>query len=187
MKLNELQRISLPWLTCLLALAPCDLPAEIYKQVLPDGTVSYSNEPLPGAEKINPPLPQVIPAAKPPRDEVESEQSGAATTAYARFDISEPADDQVIWSNERAVSVNIAIDPALKIRQGHRLVILLDGSPATSPGGETRVTLNEVDRGTHTLTAEVRDAPGRVLMQSATITFHLKQHSSLLSPRPAAP
>ncbi len=177
-----------PVLACLLGLAPCDLPADIYKQVQPDGTVSYSSEPLPDAEKIDPPLPQVIPSLQPStRDTMPSQAPAAAPSPYAGLDIVEPADDQVIWNNAREIEVGVSLTPPLKARQGHRLVILLDGRPVEGAGDGTRLTLPEVDRGAHTLSAEVHDAAGRILIQSAPVTFHLKQHSSLFPGRRSAP
>jgi hypothetical protein len=168
-------------------MTPCDLPADIYKQVLPDGTVSYSNQPHPNAEKIDPPLPQVIPAAKPLSEALQGRTPPSAASSYTRLSIAEPADDQVVWSNERNISVAVVIEPLLQVHEGHRLVILLDGTPVTASGHEMRLTLNDVDRGTHTLTAEVYDAQGQVLILSAPVTFHLKQHSVLPPPSPAAP
>lgn len=181
---KKLQTVFVSVFACLAALASRDVPAEIYKKVLPDGTVSYSSEPLPNAEKINPPEPQVIPALKPPADGVQQGQTPAsAPPPYTGLDIVEPADDQVIWNNAREVEVSVSLTPPLKAQQGHRLVIMLDGSPVNASSEATRLILTEVDRGTHTLTAEVHDIAGRILLQSAPTTFHLKQHSALLPPR----
>lgn len=177
----------LAWLACLLGLAPCSLPADIYKQVLPDGTVSYSSEPQPNAEKITPPPPQVIPAARPASTPAPERPSQPPAPAYARLSITEPADDQVVWSNERNVGVALVLDPPLRVEAGHRLVLLVDGTPVPSAADALSLTLNNVDRGTHTLTAEVHDAAGRTLIQSTPVTFHLKQHSVLLPRRPTAP
>jgi hypothetical protein len=105
---------------------------------------------------------------------------------YSQLSVVEPADDQVIWSNEREIDVSVAIEPALKTAQGHHLVLLLDGTPVTQPSGETRFSLSDIDRGSHTLVAEVHDALGRVLLQSSPVTFHLKQHSVLQPSRPLA-
>ncbi|MBK8163670.1 MAG: DUF4124 domain-containing protein [Gammaproteobacteria bacterium] len=184
MMLNKIQNLCLPGLICLLGLAPCALAAEIYKQVLPDGTVTYSSEPLPNAEKIDPPQPMVIPSLKSPAGAGAVERTQPIVPPYDRLEIMEPTDDQVIWSNEREVSVDIALEPALKVQQGHRLVILLDGSRVAGPADDTRFTIAEVDRGSHVLTAEVHDIAGRVLMHSAPVTIHLKQHSTLQPGRP---
>jgi hypothetical protein len=173
----------------LLGLLPCALPAaEIYKQVLPNGTTSYSSEPGPGAEKIEPPPSQVIPPLQPlPMSDPDQDQRASApAAAYSQLSVVDPTDDQVIWSNEREVGVSVAIEPALKIAQGHRLVLLLDGTPATQPSGQTRFSLNNIDRGSHTLVAEVHDALDRVLLQSSPVTFHLKQHSVLQPQRSPA-
>lgn len=173
------------WLACLLALAPLNLSADIYKQVLPDGTVSYSSDPAPSSEKITPPPLQVIPEAEPLPEMDLADQPPEPESSYRRLIITEPADDQVIWSNEKTVSVAIALEPRSGLSQGHSLVILLDGNPVAVPAGDLSFILNDVDRGTHTLTAEVHDQGGRVLIQSAPVTFHMKQHSVLSPPRAA--
>ena len=174
-----------PWLACLLALLPLNLPADIYKHVLPDGTVSYTNEPSPNSEKVVPPPLQIIPEAEPLPDMEMQDQPPEAGAPYTRLVIAEPGDDQVIWSNEKTVNVTIVIEPRLRASEGHGLVILLDGNPVDVPANDTAITLIDVDRGTHTLTAEVDDADGHMLIQSAPVTFHLKQHSVLLPPRAA--
>lgn len=181
---KKLKTVFVSVFACLVSLASSDLPADIYKKVLPDGTVSYSSAPLPDAEKINPPESQVIPALKPPAGGTPPGQAPASTPPpYTGLDIVEPADDQVIWNNAREVEISVSLTPPLKVQQGHRLVIRLDGNPANESGDATRLMLREVDRGSHTLTAEVHDIAGRVLIQSAPVTFHLKQHSALLPPR----
>lgn len=182
------RRTLLPGVACLmLGLAPCDLPADIYKQVMPDGTVSYSDKAQPNAEKIEPPPPQVIPSVKPIGNEPQDRGMPPNATSYVSLNIIEPADNQVIWNNERNMSVGISIEPGLKVAQGHRLVLFLDSARVIELADGTRFILNNVDRGSHTLTAEVHDALGRVLIQSAPVTFHLKQHSTLIPRRPAAP
>jgi hypothetical protein len=173
----------------LLGLLPCTLSAaEIYKQVLPNGTTSYSSEPGPNAEKIEPSPPQVISPLQPLpiSDPDQDQRASTPAVVYSQLSVVEPADDQVIWSNEREIDVSVAIEPALKTAQGHHLVLLLDGTPVTQPSGETRFSLSDIDRGSHTLVAEVHDALGRVLLQSSPVTFHLKQHSVLQPSRPLA-
>jgi hypothetical protein len=186
--MKDLRMMPLPGLiVLLLGLLPCTLPAaEIYKQVLPDGTTSYSGVPSPNAEKIEPPPPQVVPPMQPLDDSAAGQERPASTpaAAYSQLSVVEPANDQVIWSNEREVSVTVAIEPALKVAQGHRLMLVLDGTPATPASGDTHFSLSDIDRGSHTLVAEVHDALGRVLLQSSPVTFHLKQHSSLQPARP---
>lgn len=175
-------------ITLLLALLPCTLPAaEIYKQVLPDGTTSYSSEPGPHAEKIEPPPPQVIPSMQPLEGADQGQPTSTPAAPYSQLSVTAPADNQVIWNNEREVSVAVAIEPALRVAQGHRLMLVLDGTPATQASGDTHFSLSNIDRGSHTLVAEVHDALGRVLLQSSPITFHLKQHSILQPARPSAP
>jgi hypothetical protein len=117
--------------------------------------------------------------------QMEEETMTEPAESYTRLSIVEPVDEQVIWSNEKTVSIGIAIEPQLQASEGHRLVILLDDNPIEVPAGEMPITLDEVDRGTHTLSAEVLDEEGRVMIRSDTITFHMKQHSVLAPPRAA--
>ncbi len=158
--------------------------AAIYKWVDADGTVHFSDTPKEGAEEVHvaPPqtysAPRVAPITPRPAEP-------EAPAAYARFDLLAPADDATLRENTGAITLSFAVDPPLKTGAGHRLVVLLDGAPV-SEGKSATLTLENVDRGTHTLQGQIVDARGTVLMSSPSITVHLLRHS-ILAPPPAAP
>lgn len=183
--IRALKRLS-PWLTCALMLACAPLGAAgIYKQELPDGTVLYSDQPRPGAEEVRPPPPQVIESFRPfdfPRARGPDEPPPG--DPYARLAITAPVEDEVIWSNERLVEVDVAAEPP--VRDGHALLILLDGEPVARATSGTRFVLQNVFRGTHLLEAVIEGPDGEVLQRSGPVTFHMRQHSILAptGPRP---
>lgn len=154
-----------------------------YKVVRPDGTVEFSDQPTPGAQEITLPKAQSYEAPPPPPPAPAVEPTTPPGPPYSLLAIATPEPDQTLHNGETPVGVTVQVVPAL--RPGHRLVILLDGSEAASGAG-TRYTLSGVERGSHVLVAQVRDGRGRVLMSSAPVTFHMRQHS-VLFPKPPAP
>ncbi len=163
--------------------------AEIYKQVLPDGSVVFSDQPAPGAERI-----EVAPAQtyKPPPIPVSSPRRSAEKDReadarhYDELRITTPEDDAPIRENAGNVHIEIAVSPALRVREGHKIVLYMDGEPVAEPGTRTVFDLKNVDRGTHQLQAAIVDAAGKPLKTSDPVTFHLLR-ISIIRPQPFAP
>ena len=59
----------------------------------------------------------------------------------------------------------------------------MDGSKASGELPTTQVTLQNVERGTHSLAVAVVDATDRELIRSSATTFHLKR-LAVLKPLP---
>ncbi len=169
----------------LLSGLPLLASAAIYKWMDADGTVHFSDTPKDGAEEVHvaPPqtysAPEVAPITPRP---VEPQ----APAAYERFELLAPTDDATLRENSGAITLSFAVDPPLKTRAGHRLVVLLDGK-AVSEGKSATLTLENVDRGSHSLQGEIVDSRGTVLTRSPSITVHLLRHSILSPPSSAAP
>lgn len=172
--LTFLMLCCLPWLAM----------AGVYKWVDADGTVHYSDTPREGAEEIHVAPPQTYTPAPMPRFSPRPE-TPAPVPAYTRFELTAPADDATVRDNTGAISVSFALEPALMVEQGHRLVVLLDGQ-AGVPTQQTSVTLENVDRGTHTLQGQIIDADGKVLISTPSIKVHLHRQSVLM-PHQAPP
>ena len=157
--------------------------AVVYKWVQPDGTVVYSDTPPPGGggEASLPEL-VTVPATPVPEPEPAPPPAAQRRPDY-RVRIVQPPDDAALRENTGRVVVRVAVEPPLRPDRGHRLVLLLDGRPLDPPLKGTQVALENVDRGTHTLAAQVVDERGRVLASSPPVTFHLHRISVLLRPR----
>jgi hypothetical protein len=154
---------------------------ELYKWVDKDG-VHYSDQPGPGAEKIEvqgvPKLgtTPVTEAAPTPAADAD------AFTGYEQFTVSEPADNGIVRDNSGtgAVAVTVALTPALRVDLGHTVRISIAGQ--TQGGAATQFSFAGIDRGTHSVSAAVIDQNGSTL-RTATSTFTL-QRTSILQKKP---
>lgn len=154
-----------------------DAPKKIYKHQQPDGSVIYTDEPAPGAEEIRV---QQVPTYEPPKTpRFTPYQSQPETQAqgrgYERFAITAPDNDQAIRENTGNVTISVSISPALDSR--HQIEYSLDGQQVATTD-QTSQLLENVARGTHTVSAKVVDARGKVLAESSVV-FHLQRTSKL--------
>lgn len=169
-------------LTCLLAtnlLLPA--MAEVYKRVNPDGSVEFTDVPSSKEEQpvtLPPPSTYQAPAPVMPQPKTAPQVSASKYTALS---IVSPANDATLRDNAGNIEVKVSLSPALQA--GHKLVLLVDGS---SQGETTDNTfaLTNLERGSHQLTAEVRDAKGETLISSASVTVFLHRHSILFKRNP---
>lgn len=162
--------------------------AEVYRSVAPDGTISYSDQPAPGARAIDlPPPSSYTPRPVPPSraavvadTEATSEAGDGADRYYERFALVAPAEEETIWSNEGIIEVAFDVRPSLD--QGHSVRVLVDDAEAaqlSSPYGR----LEGIERGAHTLRAELVDADNSVLATTEPVTVYLQKHSVNLPQR----
>ena len=148
--------------------------AEIYKWVDASGGVHYSDIPHPGAQRM------VIPGVQsftPPApvetktDESQTVGSAEAAKAYKSLAIVQPADQATIRNNQGYVLINVAIEPPLQ--DGDLLQIIFDGNPFGKPQSNLSFALSNINRGTHTLSVQVLDKHGKVILKSKPIQFFM--------------
>lgn len=146
----------------------------VYKCKAPDGSVTFSDQACPGAEKIEVKASQ--PVASPGGVGGTSEGKGgvpaeaSAKASYTQFAIVSPTDDQAVRSNTGEVSISINLDPSLHAK--HAIVVSVNGQPI-GKGSSTTLTLQNLPRGTHTVQAAVVDESGKEIVRSETVTFHV--------------
>lgn len=155
--------------------------AAVYKTVRPDGSVVYSDQPPRDEAEPHrlPPL-QMIPSenlapATPPQDRGNNDKAPPAEL-YRSLAITQPHADGTVRDSAGQVVVQVALDPPLATEAGDQLIIHLDGQPVTQ-GNDTAYTLDNVDRGTHTVEASVSSGSGRILIRSPPVTFHVHRPS----------
>jgi Domain of unknown function (DUF4124) len=158
----------------------------VYKWVDEDGVVHYSDQPHPNAQKLEvegvqtykptelPFSSGIPPAAVPPAD-----------TGYKACSIGQPSPDETLENTDKVV-VTVQTDPAT--RPGDQVFVTLDGSPVNN-GAATgnSFSLSSVDRGEHTVAAQVRDSTGQVLCQTPSVTFYVHQPSLTNPANPVRP
>jgi hypothetical protein len=160
-------------------LAAAAANATVYKWVDDKGVVHYSDQPHPGAEKVQVAPAQTYSAPAPPARSTAPAQQPAPTSdagnGYRVCAITRPGNDE-IYLNPSEVVATVKLDPAL--REGHRVVVELDGKPVAGgpPGGAGNYTLKPIARGTHQLTLRVVAPDNRAVCQAMS-TFHVRQPS----------
>jgi hypothetical protein len=163
---------------CVLALSSWAAAATLYKWVDADGVVHYSDTPHAGAQVIQvsgaqtyhgtpvPAAPVTVPAGVPP---------AANSAAYVACGIAQPANETALFAPE-AVDVNVQSDPAL--RPGDQVSVQIDGQALTPLGNDgLRFQVQAPERGSHTLTAQIRGADGSVLCNAPAVNFSVQRPS----------
>lgn len=160
--------------------------AAVYKWVDGQGNVHYGDTPpIEGAQPVD--LPDYSryaprPLAAPPAaqgGDVPDAAVAASPSRYERLAIVSPAQNDTVRSAQGTVTVQLEIEPDLG--EDHAILFVLDGQRVEPPAKGTSFTLNELDRGSHTLQASVIDAAQRVLLSSDTVIFTLRRPSLLES------
>ncbi len=145
---------------------------KIFKTVDADGNVVFSD--LPAGSNQNPETveveaPNIFDSEGAAAQGAEpwvavGDDAGAGPAlpqAYSSLTIATPAADESIRDNTGNLNVVAHLVPALQ--SGHSVRLLLDNVPAglaSSAGEDATFALSNIDRGTHTLTAEVVDGNG---------------------------
>lgn len=148
---------------------------KIYKWTLPNGDIVYSDKPPPAdqAEEVTlEPLQTFSAPPAPPLASSTPSNAASEPVGYEEFKVTSPSNDATIRDNGGNVQVSLSLTPGLQ--SGHSIEIMMDGQPIGSGGG-TSVTLTDVDRGTHTVQATVKDAEGKVVSRSNSVIFHLRR------------
>ena len=155
---------------------------EVWKWVDKNGVVHYSDQPVPGAQRVDISI-----------QTYESEQATIPSTSrptprpgepitYDAVTITEPANEQTFVNVEGAINVSVTVEPEL--RSGHSIRFEIDGRTVSPPeSAASTLELKDVPRGEHTVRASIIDRTGKVLAQSQPVTFFVQQASVLNRPR----
>ena len=164
--------------------------SEVYTWTDEQGNRIYSDQANPNSTKvevgptnsIEPPKP--IPAFNESNDSNDSGDSAASSAGYRSLTITSPANDTAVRANDGNITLTVTIDPPL--RQGSLLRAQVDGTlnQQAIPGSgqpNATLTLPNLDRGSHEVSAVIMDTKGQVLLSSEPVTLHV-QRTSLNQP-----
>ncbi|MGC3981221.1 MAG: DUF4124 domain-containing protein [Steroidobacteraceae bacterium] len=163
------------------------LAASVWKWRDANGVVHYSDQPVAGAEQVNiqsstTSLPSPSATASSSSSAVSGQRSSASAVNYQTVEISSPGAEETVANTGGQVSVAVRVEPALA--KTHRLALYLDGRAVPGfPEQGMGFTLQEVERGEHTLMLTVLDAQGKPVATSPSIKFYVRQPSVLQPPR----
>ncbi len=153
----------------------------VYKWTDPNGVVHFSDQPVPGAEKIvtsGSPSHGILdgPAPAAPADKPKPKPALAAT----RIAITSPAREQT-FSGDEQVMVNLDVEPELT--PGQTISWTLNGAQVSDqPPNSTHFTLSDLARGSYTLEATLTDPTSGETKSADPVTFNVLR-PSVFSPR----
>lgn len=155
--------------------------ADIYKSKDEHGNIVYTDiAPEKDAAAVELPELNVVETSKvktaTTREKIQKKmlQNDAKQSNYGDISIIQPANDETIRSNEGKVLISVHISPRLFAEKGDRLVVKMNGAIVNN-GSSNTIALENIDRGTHNLTAYIENHQGRELASAKSISFHLKR------------
>ncbi|HQR51230.1 MAG TPA: DUF4124 domain-containing protein [Methylophilaceae bacterium] len=168
----------------------------VYESRDAQGNTVFSDKPSPGAKAIELPQPNVIQTdLLPPPPAQAAPVSGAgkkasidadATPVYSSLAIASPGDQDSIYTNTGAFDVTLKIDPDLRTNQGDFIQLKLDGTLVPQQFSAPDISISSADwaasatdNTAHTLQAAILDKQGKILIESAPVTFYAHRHSIL--------
>lgn len=154
--------------------------AVIYKWTDADGVIHYSDQPVPGAQKMT------ISAA--PRsgttlgargtganDDPPDQPREAPGLGYTQLAIASPQPDQSFFGDE-TITAGLALSPGLKAN--HVVTWRLNGQ-ALDAAGATQFNLPHLDRGTYSIAATITDQQSGESQSTDSVNFFVRQPSAL--------
>lgn len=167
----------------LLAITVTPLMAQVYKVVDKDGNVTFTDQPPVDGSKpiklapisvIEAPAYETAPAATEGEGEAAEKEPSLADMrrAYRDFAIIAPQQEESVWKADGPVAVAWNVSTALQ--QGMQVTLYLDGK-VQGRTVQPMIPLSGLDRGEHTVKAELRDSKNRIIATAPTITFFVRQ------------
>jgi hypothetical protein len=172
-----------PWIVLAALATFAGQAAVIYKWTDSDGVIHYSDQPVPGAERIVTAGTSSTQAARPANAFAAPINLGApkkptnAGLGYTQFSITSPTPEQAFFGEE-AVGVQLALDPALK--PGQAITWHLNGKELGDQNSTaTQFSLPRLDRGTYVIAATITDSQSGQSQSTESVTFYIRQPSAL--------
>ena len=175
------QKIHRYWITTLL-LVLCtssfiNAQTPIYKSVDENGNVIFSDEP-PTPEATPYDIPDanlsVISTVRANPRQTNRQQPNSLDTIKRTFDFISPGVDETFWGTSATLRVQLDIKP--RLTSNLSIILYIDGEQVREIN-TNQVNINSIERGTHTVRAELVDQNGNILEQAGPRTFFMKQHS----------
>lgn len=169
-----------PWIVLATFAAFAGQAAVVYKWTDSDGVVHYSDQPVPGAEKIytSGSSGGAAPSARPAADsQAPGTKKNGPGLHYTEFAITSPTPDQTFFGDE-VISVHLALEPALMPDQ--TITWHLNGKEIDDQGPDaTQFNLPHLDRGTYAIAATITDQKTGESQSTDSVSFFVRQPSAL--------
>jgi len=154
------------------------------------GVTHYSDRPVPGAKLISIATMEPEAAAKPatprppPTSSTTTARAPQSTVQYQLLEIFQPAENETFFNADAVVTVRIRSEPELV--SGDLMRLYLDGNLVEGDSTALEYTLPGLERGAHSLSAQIVDAQGKAKMLSEPRMIHMRQ-TTVSEPRAVGP
>jgi Domain of unknown function (DUF4124) len=166
--------------TLMLLSSPLALGTTVYKWVDEYGVIHYSDQPHENAEKLQVQGVQTYSASaatvrSPSPPAQFAPRAAPSAKPYKACIIAQPVDQQNL-PNAESLAVRVASEPMPRAED--RIFITMDGQ-ALNGGQPTGLNFNvtRIDRGEHTLSAQIRGPGDEVLCRTEPVTIFVQQHN----------
>ncbi len=161
--------------TLIFSFSPISSASKVYVHRNADGVLVFSDTPDNKDSKEITTLSN--PIVTKPEDTSIMNQGSSKTAAKVSYElnVSQPADKATVRNNSGIVNVSGSITP--RFPASHKVRLLLDGQPQGNSMSTPRQTLNNVNRGEHTLQFQLLDQTGKVIASSPTSTFFMHRNT----------
>ena len=149
--------------------------AGVYKYLDENGRIAYSDKPVDGAKKMKlqrSPTPPAEDEAS--EEELSEDNEEQEVTSYKALKLLNPTQNKVV--SDRSGSVQVILLPSPRLSSQHQLIINVDGKDI-SRGRHANLNLANVHRGSHTVSGRIVDADGNVMIESPSVTFHVRRQN----------
>ena len=168
----------------------CIAAGTVYRFVDEKGNVIFTDDPKQGGKAVDLTPLTTIPSRPPPYSGFSISPSRSSTgdvfPSYTRFAIASPESGTTLPNGLAGdVKVRLAIEPAL--HQNHRVQLLVDDRLHQPPQRGSTFVLKGLERGRHSLSAELLGEDGRVLESTAPTILYVKRASANLPRNPNNP
>ena len=149
---------------------------KLYKTIDKNGKVRFSDQPSPGAKEVVMEELNTIKMQKPKVDleslvEENQEERDPNADYYRTMSFQGLENEGVVRNNGGTVTFSVRLDPALS--KSHFLRFYIDGQLVGGKQRELTITASNVEYGPHVAHFEVVASTGKVVQQSAKVSFNL--------------
>jgi hypothetical protein len=187
MKLTTQQIFLMTLVTSFMLMTADPLMAEVYKTVDEDGNVSYTDRPPgDGAKPMDLPPLSIVETPVYEKTAREAALTASAATGeqnteiplktlrrtYRDFAIISPLSEESVWHPEQAIPVAWSVSSPLEA--GMTVTLFIDGKKQAATT-QPIIPVAGLERGEHTLTAELKDSKNRKIATAQPVTFFIRQ------------
>jgi len=166
------------------AMPTSPLTAQVYKTVDEDGNVTYTDQPPKDGSKpiklrpisiIEAPIYATVPKAD---EEAADGEAGKEMSLknlrknYQDFAIVSPRPEESVWHPDGPVTV--AWSAGYQLQIGMKVTVYMDGKKQATTTDQI-IPVSDLERGEHTVTAELTDSRNRKIATAQPVTFYIQR------------